>query len=40
MSKVQGQFTVIDYNDVLTLTGYIGSNPAKTRQQDFPLPIR
>ena len=26
MSKAQGQFTIIDYNDALTLTGYIGSN--------------
>ena len=31
MSKVQGQFTIIDYNDALTLTGYIGSNLAKTQ---------
>ena len=23
MSKAQGQFTIIDYNDALTLTGYI-----------------
>ena len=30
MSKAQGQFTIIDYNDALTLTGYIGSNLAKT----------
>ena len=30
MSKAQGQFTIIDYNDALTLTGYIGSNHAKT----------
>ena len=26
MSRAQGQFTIIDYNDALTLTGYIGSN--------------
>ena len=25
MSKAQGQFTIIDYNDALTLTGYIAS---------------
>ncbi len=31
MSKAQGQFTIIDYNDALTLTGYIGSNHAKTQ---------
>lgn len=31
MSKAQGQFTIIDYNDALTLTGYIGSNLAKTQ---------
>lgn len=31
MSKAQGQFTIIDYNDALTLTGYIGSNQAKTQ---------
>ncbi len=31
MSRAQGQFTIIDYNDALTLTGYIGSNHAKTQ---------
>ena len=31
MSKAQGQFTIIDYNDALTLTGYIGSNLSKTQ---------
>lgn len=31
MSKAQGQFTIIDYNDALTLTGYIGSSQAKTQ---------
>ena len=31
MSKAQGQLTIIDYNDALTLTGYIGSNLAKTQ---------
>ena len=31
MSKAQGQFTIIDYNDALTLTGYNGSNRAKTQ---------
>lgn len=31
MSKAQGQFTIIDYNDAITLTGYIGSNLAKTQ---------
>ena len=31
MSKAQGQFTIIDYNDALTLTGYIGSNLQKSQ---------
>lgn len=31
MSTAQGQFTIIDYNDALTLTGYIGANLAKTQ---------
>ena len=31
MSKAQGQFTIIDYNDALTLTGYIGSTHTKTQ---------
>lgn len=31
MSKAQGQFTIIDYNDALTLTGYIGSNHVKSQ---------
>lgn len=30
-NKAQGQFTIIDYNDALTLTGYIGSSHAKTQ---------
>lgn len=30
-STAQGQFTIIDYNDALTLTGYIGSNHPKTQ---------
>lgn len=31
MSVAQGQFTIIDYNDAITLTGYIGSNLQKTQ---------
>lgn len=31
MSRAQGQFTIIDYNDALTLTGFIGSSLAKTQ---------
>ena len=31
MSTAQGQFTIIDYNDALTLTGYIGSNHPKSQ---------
>lgn len=31
MSRAQGQITIIDYNDALTLTGYIGSNHPKTK---------
>lgn len=31
MSVATGQFTVIDYNDALTLTGFIGSNQPKTQ---------
>lgn len=31
MSRAQSQFTIIDYNDALTLTGYIGSNHPKTQ---------
>lgn len=31
MSQAQGQFTIVDYNDALTLTGFIGSNLAKTQ---------
>lgn len=31
MSKAQGQFTIIDYNDAITLTGYIGSSKAKSQ---------
>lgn len=34
MSKAQGQFTIIDYNDALTLTGYIGSNLARTQMHN------
>lgn len=30
-SKAQGQFSIIDYNDSITLTGYISSNLAKTQ---------
>ena len=32
MSKAQGQFTIIDYNDAITLTGFIESNRAKTQR--------
>lgn len=31
MSMAQGQFTIVDLNDATTLTGYIGSNLAKTQ---------
>lgn len=31
MAIATGQFTIIDYNDALTLTGYIGSNKPKTQ---------
>lgn len=31
MSIATGQFTIIDYNDALTLTGYVGSNIQKTQ---------
>jgi hypothetical protein len=31
MSKAQGQFTIIDYNDAITLTGFINSNQPKTQ---------
>ena len=31
MSRAQGQFTIIDFNDAVTLTGYIGANLAKTQ---------
>ena len=31
MSKAQGQFTIIDYNDAITLTGYIGASQPKTQ---------
>lgn len=31
MSQAQGQFTIIDYNDALTLTGFIGTNKPKTQ---------
>lgn len=32
MPIATGQFTIIDYNDALTLTGFIGSNHPKTQQ--------
>jgi hypothetical protein len=32
MSIATGQFTIIDYNDALTLTGYIGANLTRTQQ--------
>lgn len=31
MAKAQGQFTIIDYNDAINLTGYISSNLSKTQ---------
>ena len=31
MSKAQGQFTIVDYNDAVTLTGFINSNQPKTQ---------
>lgn len=31
MAIAQGQFTIIDYNDALTLTGFINSNLSKTQ---------
>lgn len=31
MAKAQGQFTIIDYNDAVTLTGFINSNLSKTQ---------
>lgn len=31
MSKAQGQFTIVDFNDAITLTGFIGSNLQKTQ---------
>lgn len=31
MAIAQGQFTIIDYNDALTLTGFISSNLSKTQ---------
>jgi len=31
MAIASGQFTIIDYNDALSLTGYIGSNHPKTQ---------
>lgn len=31
MATAQGQFTIIDYNDALTLTGFINSNLSKTQ---------
>ena len=30
----QGQFTIIDYNDTLTLTGFIGSNHPKIQMNN------
>lgn len=32
MALATGQFTIVDYNDALTLTGYINSSLAKTQQ--------
>lgn len=34
MAIATGQFTIIDYNDAVTLTGFISSNLAKTQQYD------
>lgn len=31
MAQAQGQFTIIDYNDAITLTGYISASKAKTQ---------
>lgn len=31
MSKAQGQFTIVDFNDAITLTGFINSNSSKTQ---------
>lgn len=31
MAQAQGQFTIIDYNDAITLTGYISANNSKTQ---------
>lgn len=31
MSKAQGQFTIVDFNDAITLTGFINSNLQKTQ---------
>lgn len=31
MATAQGQFTIIDYNDAITLTGFISSNLSKTQ---------
>lgn len=31
MAKAQGQFTIIDYNDAITLAGYISSNLSRTQ---------
>lgn len=32
MAIATGQFTIIDYNDAVTLTGFVGSNHPKTQQ--------
>lgn len=34
MSRAQGQICIIDYNDALTLTGFIGSNHPKTQMNN------
>ena len=31
MALAQGQITIVDYNDALTLTGFINSNHPKTQ---------
>lgn len=31
MSKAQGQFTIVDFNDAVSLSGYISSNQVKTQ---------
>ena len=34
MTKATGQITIIDYNDALTLSGFIGSNLVKTQMSN------